>query len=110
MISYTQSHNLILFNVLIGQRCIAGHPEQCRNLVGLLSSNVNLAGLVAPHFTPSTSDPSSSSVDAFLDSYRLVTALSKHDSDLILVLLTKVRGKQNFFFKNIFLINNQFFK
>ena len=78
---------LIIFS---GQRCIAGHPEQCRNLVGLLGSNSNLAGLVAPHFTPSTSEPSSSAIDAFLDSYRLVTALSKTDSDLILVLLTKV--------------------
>ncbi|XP_045024661.1 ectopic P granules protein 5 homolog isoform X2 [Daphnia magna] len=73
----------------LGQHCIAGHPEQCRNLVGLLSSNSNLAGLVAPHFTPSTPDPSSASVSAFLDSYRLVIGLSKQDSDLVLVLLTK---------------------
>ena len=78
-----------------GQRCIAGHPEQCRNLVGLLSSNSNLAGLVAPHFTPSTPDPSSDAIVAFLDSsYRLVITLSKHDSDLILVLLTKVNPQE----------------
>lgn len=80
---------------LIGQHCIAGHPEQCRNLVGLLSSNSNLAGLVAPHFTPSTPDPSSASVSAFLDSYRLVIGLSKQDSDLVLVLLTKVSCNTN---------------
>ena len=73
-----------------GQRCIAGQPEQCRNLVALLSSNANLAGVVAPHFTPSTPNPSADAIDAFLDSYRLVTSLSKNESDLLLVLLTKV--------------------
>jgi len=50
-----------------------------------MNSIPGLAGLVAPHFTPS-----GAAIDAFLDSYRLVTALSKRESDLILVLLTKV--------------------
>ena len=59
-----------------------------------MNSNPGLAGLVAPHFTPSTTDPpTGAAIDAFLDSYRLVTALSKRESDLYLprlVLLTKV--------------------
>jgi len=72
-----------------GQQCIAGHPQQCRNLIGLLSSNANLAGVLAPHFTPSTTSPSADSIEAFLDCYELITNLSKNECDLIFVLLTK---------------------
>ena len=77
----------------IGQRCIANRPEQCRNLVSLLGNNPSFAGLVAPHFSPSTPYQTVEAVAVFRDSYQLVASLSKNESDLILVLLTKVRKR-----------------
>ncbi len=74
---------------VVGQQCIAGQPQQCRHLIELLSCNPQLAGILAPHFTPSTSRPTTATSQALVDCYRSIAGLSKKESDLTLVLLTK---------------------
>ena len=74
----------------LGQRFINGNPQQCRNLIRLLSSNSNLIGIVAPHFTPTPTQQSPAATEAFINCYKLITSMKISESDLAFVLLNKV--------------------